>query len=119
MIEIWKLIPGSPGYFVSDWGRVKHIWPSGIVKFLRPAVRGVYLTVVLTGQKTVRVHRIVALAFHGSPKSDQPIVRHLDGFSWNNRADNVRWGTYKENMADAMLHRRQRNGSNWPLSLPA
>jgi hypothetical protein len=49
------------------------------------------------------VHRLVAEAFHGKAPAGM-MVRHLDGNSFNNRADNLAWGTAKENAADSMAH---------------
>lgn len=37
------------------------------------------------------VHRIVAIAFHGKPPSEEHVVDHIDTNKGNNRADNLRW----------------------------
>ena len=53
-----------------------------------------------TGYKyigTERVHRIVAVAFHGEPPTEQYIVDHIDTNRQNNRPDNLRWLTKLEN----------------------
>ncbi len=46
--------------------------------------------------KSMLVHRVTLLAFHGEP-SDGQIGRHLDGNKANNVATNLRWGTYSQN----------------------
>lgn len=46
------------------------------------------------------VHKLVCLAFHGEPPAGEIEVRHLDGNSNNNRAENLAWGTHAENEAD-------------------
>lgn len=54
-----------------------------------------------TGYKelaSVRVHRIVALAFHGEPLSKEYIVDHIDTNKQNNRPENLRWLTRLENI---------------------
>ena len=56
-----------------------------------------------TTRKNVTVHSMVCAAFHGTrPEGMQ--VAHNDGNSLNNRADNLRWSTSKENAADKKLH---------------
>ena len=44
-----------------------------------------------------RVHRIVAIAFHGEPPTPQHIVDHIDTNRRNNRPENLRWLTKLEN----------------------
>jgi len=45
----------------------------------------------------VRVHRIVATAFHGEPPNPLYVVDHIDSNCRNNRPDNLRWLTRLEN----------------------
>lgn len=45
----------------------------------------------------VRVHRIVAIAFHGQPPDPNYVVDHIDSNCRNNRPDNLRWLTRLEN----------------------
>lgn len=46
----------------------------------------------------VAVHRIVAIAFLGTPPSDQHVVDHIDTNRQNNRPENLRWLTKLENV---------------------
>ncbi len=46
---------------------------------------------------SVRVHRIVATAFHGNPPTPEHVVDHIDTNRRNNRPDNLRWLTRLEN----------------------
>jgi len=106
-------IPGHPGYFVSDDGRVfsecgmgraksKYGWPR---RELRPGIAKEpgYPFVVLSGKKGRFVHRLVLETFVG-PRPHGMEARHLDGDRTNNRVENLRWGTRKENVADAIKH---------------
>ena len=45
-----------------------------------------------------RIHRIVAIAFIGSPPSPQHVVDHIDTNRRNNRPENLRWVTKLENV---------------------
>lgn len=57
-------------------------------------------------RKRLAVHRLVALAFHGSEPSPKHEVRHLDGNPQNNHKDNLMWGTKSENAKDRSRHGR-------------
>lgn len=46
---------------------------------------------------SVRIHRIVATAFHGEPPTPEYIVDHIDTNRRNNRPKNLRWLTRLEN----------------------
>lgn len=107
MTEEWQTIEGFPLYEVSSLGRVRS-YATGKERELRGGVSGSgYRNVGLgshaSGIKYYGVHRLVALAFHGQPKSDQ-VVRHLDGDRLNNKASNLAWGTVSENMFDKVRH---------------
>src|SRR6187549_1823470 len=47
---------------------------------------------------SVRIHRIVATAFHGEPPTKEHVVDHIDTNKQNNRPDNLRWVTRFENI---------------------
>lgn len=59
-----------------------------------------------TGRKTFAVHTLVARAFHGDP-----VVRHLNGDPSDNRAENLVWGTQKQNTWDTVDHGHHPNAS--------
>ena len=64
--------------------------------FGNPNMRTGYMEIA-----SVRIHRIVATAFHGEPPTKQHIVDHIDTNRQNNRPENLRWLTKFEN---AMLN---------------
>ena len=101
---VWRDIIGYEGkYQVSDEGQVRNV-ETGLV--LRPGKKpGGYLFVGLADhrmgkgkrKKYHHVHRLVAQAFLENPegKSD---IDHIDGVKTNNRVENLRWCTRKENV---------------------
>lgn len=107
--EKWAHIPfpGTEGYLVSDLGRVRakgknnHAEQNVLIytgKTLTPTLRDGYPRVRVNG-KNYTVHRLVAAAFLG-PCPEGMEVRHLDGNRLNNRADNLAYGTHRENILD-------------------
>ena len=57
----------------------------------------------------VRIHRIVATAFHGEPQDPQLVVDHIDTNCRNNRPDNLRWVTRLENAISNPVTRKKIN----------
>lgn len=47
---------------------------------------------------SVRIHRIVATAFHGAAPSIEHVVDHIENNKQNNRPENLRWLTKLENI---------------------
>lgn len=111
---MWKTIPGFPDHYeVSDEGKVRTWLVRGSKNMAeRPSemigweMRG-YPTVLLRdtsgSRRCVRVHSAVLLAFVG-PCPPGHEARHLDGSRNNNRLDNLKWGTPKENSDDKRRH---------------
>lgn len=69
-----------------------------------------YLRVRLPSGKTVSVHKVVALAWHGpAPSPEHVLVEHIDGSRRNNHRENVRWATHSDNLNSAFrLRERER-----------
>ena len=108
--EIWLPVPGFPGYDVSNQGRVRSYRQSTSPRLLVNSLgkRGYYLA-NLYG-RNMSVHRLVLLAFVGRCP-DGMETRHLNGICTDNRLENLKWGTRKENCADKVLHKTSPIGS--------
>lgn len=54
--------------------------------------------IVIYKGKCYKVHQLVCEAFHGPKSEGAPVVMHVDENAANNRAENLRWGTQKQNL---------------------
>lgn len=101
MKEIWKPVQGQEGYLeVSNLGRVKRV---GYSKYTKSLSRKLGI-LTLSGRPYyrvahIRVHEMVARAFIPNPEN-KPQIDHIDNNPYNNRVDNLRWVTGKENMSN-------------------
>jgi hypothetical protein len=123
MFELWRNIPGYEDlYQVSNFGNV-HSKDRIVVDDYRGTVRSRrlrgkvirtrmydnygHLAVGLSTQnrnkRTWSVHQLVLLAFVGKCPTGLEI-RHIDGQAWNNRLDNLVYGTHTENEHDKIEH---------------
>lgn len=105
--EEWRAVPGFPGYEISDLGGIRH----GELVPIRDTSGNGYPRVWLIapdGHGVRRsLHQLVAESFHG-PRPDGQEVRHLNGDQQDCRAENLAWGTHRQNMADLLRH-----GTHW------
>lgn len=95
-----KPIPGFPHYMACSDGRVFSLYS---MDWMIPAFDKAtgYLNLSVCENKVVRVvkmHRLIALAFHEKPKGKY-VVNHKDEDKTNNRAENLEWVTYSDNTA--------------------
>ena len=100
MNEIWKDIVGYEGlYQISNLGRVKSL-KFGKEKIMNSLKNSNgYLSICLSKggiQKRYFIHRLVALVFIPNP-DNKPCVDHINGIRTDNRVNNLRWCTNKEN----------------------
>ena len=108
MTEIFKPIEGYEGYSVSNTGKVLN---NETGEFLEGTVtlKG-YLRVKLYKDKKGTLlykHRLVAIAFIPNPE-DKPEVDHINHNRGDNRLENLRWVTRKENMNNLICHHNKK-----------
>lgn len=114
-IEEWRVVPSRPQIEASSWGRIRrkqHEKPMphggkrsyvsrpsyGVKTRSSKTASHVYLGYVYRGIGNVKVHRLVCEAFHGPAPEPKLVVIHLDEDALNNRPENLKWGTQKENL---------------------
>jgi hypothetical protein len=131
--EIWKSVPSKPGVMASSLGRVKMPevtaeMPNGGVRVYK--TKPVYGTIRRASKNAkhqyrglinkrfgnLKVHRLVCEAFHGPAPFDKAVVIHLDEDGLNNKPENLKWGTQKENlnMPKFIEYCKSRTGENNP-----
>ena len=103
---MWKFIQGTDNKaIITSDGRVfkryvirKGNKPAGWTEFreVKLVKNGVYLRAFLPFKGVCHIHRLVAEAFIPNPEN-KPCVDHIDGNKSNNRVENLRWATQKEN----------------------
>ena len=128
MNEIWKEIQGYEGFYeVSNYGKVRSI--DRIVsyenegqprkKFIKGRLlkesQGTngYLPVSLSKDAVIKIfaiHRLVAIAFVKGFTDQRNHVDHIDGDKHNNKSENLRWCTNRENHNFVLAKIRNREG---------
>ena len=113
--EIFKPIPGFPGYEVSDQGTVRSYWrrlkAQGFQFEISPTPQKILCQTLSEGYPSVslgrgvymRVHVLILLAFVG-PCPQNMEACHKDGSRTKNFLDNLRWGTPSSNQLDRRKH---------------
>ena len=127
--EIWRDVPSVPSVLASSEGRVMIAPYRGQMPQGAPRPYGGTPTfgvwnkadcrfITTVGDRTFKVARLVAEAFHGPQPFENAVVMHLDENAANNRASNLRWGTQKENLnAPGFLeYCRNRTGADSPIA---
>lgn len=92
--EEWKAVIGAPDWYVSTHGRLRH----GSETKKGHKTNSGYIRVKLGKYRHDYLHRFVAEAFCANPLGLRD-VDHIDGDKLNNRADNLRWISHRENVA--------------------
>ncbi len=125
MHEEWKGLPDwEDRYDVSTHGRIRSLShrgkPRKTPKVMSPNIspRGYHKMNLMRDLKTTvkLLHRAVLETFVG-PCPEGMECAHLDGNPLNNRLNNLRWCTKKENMAHKDEHGTTSRGEHRPLAV--
>lgn len=118
--EIWKDVPGFPGYQVSNAGRVKSLprtvirgnftmnIPGTILKF-GTSMGYSFVNLRKDGKSTsVKVYKLVGLVFVDNPLN-RPEIDHINTNRKDNRPENLRWVNRHENNMNPLTRKRMSN----------
>ena len=94
-MEEFRIIKDYENYEVSNFGNVRNIKTGRVLKGVNS--KG-YLRVNLNNgvRKTLRIHRLVGIAFIPNPKNKE-CLDHIDNNQLNNHISNLRWANLREN----------------------
>ena len=133
--EIWKPVVGYEGFYeISSMGRLRSVdriiidingrasLLKGKLVVLTHSLDG-YLKVLLSKngkQRSFKIHRLVAMAFIPNPEGKK-FVDHINAIRDDNRVENLRWVTAKENSRNPVTVENTRIattkefGSGWKI----
>ena len=115
-------IPGWPGYYISKRGKLYSCKTMGCIKskdytkwhpikgrINRAGRHQVMLRYGLDKTLQVGISRLVAIAWVPNPKPEEyDVVMHLDNNPLNNHYKNLKWGTQKQNIQQAIREGRNK-----------
>lgn len=89
----------------------------GVVTKASKNARHTYMGAYNSFFGNLKVHRLICEAFHGPPPEGKTYVLHLDEDAHNNKPENLKWGSQKENLNAPKFieYCRSRTGDNSPM----
>lgn len=116
----WKYIPKSIGYYISDEGKVVRILNGQIRTLKLGSHRGYFRANIRykgpeKRMKPELIQRLMLIAFVGEPPLGAEAA-HLNGDRQDNRIQNLKWCSSKENNSHKKAHGTYLYGSLVPTS---
>ncbi len=109
-MEIFKIIEGFENYSVSDFGNVKNNKTGRILQHLFGSDGYAVVGLMANKQRTrTSIHRLVANAFIANIEH-KLYIDHVDNDKVNNKANNLRWVTTKENSQNRSMRNDNTSG---------
>ena len=87
-----------PDYAASSWGRIVYVGSSPRGGSPTPGVLNGSRYIWSYRGKSYLVSRWICEAFHGPAPEGQDYCLHKDDNTMNNKPENLKWGTQKENL---------------------
>lgn len=105
---MWKDIKGFESvYKINEFGKVYSLKSNKILS-QSINIHGYYIVYLCgDGGKTIakQIHRLIAEAFIPNPEN-KPCIDHINAIRTDNRLENLRWCTYKENNNNPIFKER-------------
>lgn len=118
--EDWKqiVLDGQKlPYYVSSLGRVYNVNTKRFLKGTYKSNEYHKVQLTINGKPTsFQVHRLVALIFCPNP-NEYKIVDHINRNKWDNRVENLRWVTAKQNAANVKRAKKNKPARYYDGSL--
>ena len=110
--EIWKDVVGYEGlYMISNLGRIKSFHHKR-ARILKPGQNklGYRMLSLFKNEigKTKMVHRLIAESFIPNTEN-KPCIDHINGDPTDNRIENMKWCTHKENLNNPVTRKKMSN----------
>lgn len=93
----WQTFPTNPRYEVHKSGKVRTKEDKKIVGSISTGGYVIVTDQTQTPTQYYRVHRMVMETFNPIPNSENFIVDHINGIKTDNRLENLRWLTQRQN----------------------
>ena len=98
-------------YLISDDGQLYSIRSNKVLRYRIDPDGYAYYVLCVSGERhTIKAHRLVGMAFIPNP-SNKPALDHINGIRTDNRVDNLRWVTNKENSNNPITLTKLRNNA--------
>ena len=108
--ELFKPVDGYDNYSISNFGNVKNSKTNRILKLQNHKDGYKLICLYKNGKsKTLKVHRLVGIAFLENP-DNRPMIDHIDENKANNNIKNLRWATTQDNSCNRGKTKNNKSG---------